>query len=216
MRFKLLIFLGILSFSGCKENKQKIAVEPKKTEFIKPVSNDSILKNDLELIGVEDQTLRLLLPEVSKRFGKSSREEEYIWSLIHHQDSICLNKTLKILNDYGWLGKSRIGSKANQALWLVIQHANLEIQEKYLPLLKKSVETGESEGWHLAFLEDRILMRNGKNQIYGSQATWDKKINALKIYPIEDVKNVNKRREKIGLEPIEEYAKQNGYIFDQE
>jgi len=44
----------------------------------------------------------------------------------------------------------------------------------------------------------------------------DKTINALKIYPIEDVKNVNKRREKIGLEPIEEYAKQNGYIFDQE
>ena len=58
-------------------------------------------------------------------------------------------------------------------------------------------------------------MRNKKSQIYGSQATWEKTIGKMKIYPIEDVKNVNKRREKIGLEPIEEYAKQNGYIFDQ-
>ena len=58
-------------------------------------------------------------------------------------------------------------------------------------------------------------MRNKKNQIYGSQATWDKTISKMKIYPIENVKNVNERRKIIGLEPIEEYAKKNGYIFDQ-
>jgi hypothetical protein len=125
-----------------------------------------------------------------------------------------LIKTLKILDKYGWLGKSRVGDNANQALWLVIQHAELSMQETYLPLLKKSVEMGESEGWHQAFLEDRILMRNKKNQLYGSQATWDKTIGKMKIYPIDDVRNVNKRREQIGLEPIEEYAKMNGYIFD--
>jgi len=37
----------------------------------------------------------------------------------------------------------------------------------------------------------------------------------MKIYPIDDLKNVNQRRELIGLEPIEEYAKMNGYVFDQ-
>jgi uncharacterized protein DUF6624 len=215
MRFKLLILLCILSVIGCKENKQKTLTEPKKSELIKSEPIDSILKNELELIAVEDQTMRLLLPDVTTRFGSASSEEKYIWSLIHRQDSICLNKTIKILNEHGWLGKIRVGSKANQAIWLVIQHAELEKQEKYLPLLKKSVEIGESDGWHLAFLEDRILMRNEKSQIYGSQATWDKTTSKMKIYPIEDVKNVNKRREKIGLESIEEYAKQNGYIFDQ-
>ena len=97
----------------------------------------------------------------------------------------------------------------------MIQHAELEIQEKYLPLLKKSVEIEESEVWHLAFLDDRILMRKNKNQTYGSQAFWDKSINKMKIYPIDDLKNVNQRRELIGLEPIEEYAKMNGYVFDQ-
>ena len=58
-------------------------------------------------------------------------------------------------------------------------------------------------------------MRNEKNQTYGSQTTWDKTTGKIKIHPIEDVKNVNDRRKKIGLEPIEEYAKMNGYVFDQ-
>ena len=212
MRFKILILLGVISIIGCNENKLKTPME---SELILTEQIDSILKKELELIAVEDQTLRLMLPDVAERFGSTSSEEKYIWSLIHRQDSICLIRTTKILDEHGWLGKSRVGSQANQAIWLVIQHAELEKQEKYLPLLKKSVEIGESEGWHLAFLEDRILMRNKKSQIYGSQATWDKTIGKMKIYPIEDVKNVNKRREKIGLEPIEEYAKQNGYIFDQ-
>lgn len=215
MRFKFLILLGVLSIVGCKQIKPKIHIGAKESELINKEPIDSILKKELELIAVEDQTLRLMLPEVNKRFGRGSSEAKYIWSIIHQQDSICLNKIIKILDEHGWLGKSRVGSQANQAVWLVIQHAELEKQEKYLPLLKESVEIGESEGWHQAFLEDRILMRNKKNQTYGSQATWDKTTSKMKIYPIEDVKNVNKRREKIGLEPIEEYAKQNGYIYDQ-
>ncbi len=176
---------------------------------------DSILKKELELIGTEDQTLRLLLPQVTEKFGRESSEYDYIWSLIHRQDTICLNKLIKILDTHGWVGKSRVGNNANQAIWLIIQHSELKIQERYLPLLKESVEKDESEGWHLAFLEDRILMRNKKKQLYGTQAVWDKTLRKNKIYPIEDLKNVNQRRKKLGLEPIEKYAESNGYIFNQ-
>lgn len=215
MRYKILILICVLSIIGCKQNENNESEIKGKSELVVEQLSDSILKNQLELIAVEDQTLRLILPEVGKKFGNGSDEEKFIWSLIHKQDTICINSTLKILNQYGWLGKSRVGDKANQALWLVIQHAELEQQEKFLPLLKKSVKNGESEGWHQAFLEDRILMYKKMNQIYGSQAFWDKSISKMKIYPIDDLKNVNKRREEIGLEPIEEYAKMNGYVFDQ-
>jgi len=215
MRYKILTLICVLSIIGCKQNENKKSEIKEKSELVVEQPLDSILKRQLELIAVEDQTLRLMLPEVSKKFGNGSSEEKYVWSLIHRQDSICLNSTLNILNEYGWLGKNRVGDKANQAIWLVIQHAELEKQEKYLPLLKESVKKGESEGWHQAFLEDRILMRKKMNQIYGSQAFWDKSISKMKIYPIEDIENVNKRREEIGLEPIEEYAKMNGYVFDQ-
>lgn len=185
-------------------------------ELILAASNrpDSLLKRVLERIGKEDQALRLLFPEAMEKFGQTSDEYIYISSLIHHQDSICLNQVIQLIDTHGWIGKSKVGSEANQAIWLVIQHANLEIQEQYLPLLRASVQEGESEGWHLAFLEDRILMCKDEKQIYGTQAMWDNDLQKFKIHPIEDVKNVNKRRKELGMEPIEEYAESNGYVFD--
>lgn len=215
MNYKFLILLATIGFFGCNQNNPNRPEVPEQSEITIAQPIDSLVKQELEKIAVEDQTLRLLLPDVKEKFGNGSSEEKYIWSLIHRQDSICLIKTLNILDKYGWLGKSKVGTKANQALWLVIQHAELATQETYLPMLKKSVEQGESEGWHQAFLEDRILMRNNKHQRYGSQATWDKASGKMKIYPIDDVKNVNLRRAQLGLEPIEEYAKMNGYVFDQ-
>jgi hypothetical protein len=49
-------------------------------------------------------------------------------------------------------------------------------------------------------------MRKGEKQIYGSQVVFSK-TGEQEFYPIEDEKNVNIRREKVGLPPIEEYAK---------
>jgi hypothetical protein len=215
MKYIILILLGSLSILGCTNNKSNIPRTDPKPELIIEEPNDSILKEQLELIGIEDQTLRLILPEVTEKFGRKSKEYEYIWSLINRQDSICKNELIQIIDKHGWLGKSRVGDNANQAIWLIIQHSELELQKKYLPLLKKSVANGESEGWHLAFLEDRILMYNKEKQKYGTQAVWDNELKRNKIYPIEDVKNINHRRQELGLETIEKYAESNGHIFDQ-
>ncbi len=171
------------------------------------------IREQLELLGTKDQTLRLLLPGAEEKFGRSTEEYNYFWTLIHQQDSIVLNQVISIIDTFGWVGKNTVGEKANQALWLIIQHADLETQERYLPLLKESVKKGESEGWHLAFLEDRILMRNGKKQLYGTQAVWDNVLKKNKIYPTENIESVNERRKKLGLETLEDYAKANGYLL---
>ncbi len=181
---------------------------------ISNVVQDSTLRMNLELIRTKDQTLRLILPELETRFGKNSEELKYIWTLIHFQDSINESEVIGIIDKYGWLGTNRIGEFANQTLWLVIQHAPIKIQEKYIPFLRISVEKGESEGWYLAFLEDRIAMRNGENQVYGTQSKYNKVTGKNHIYPIQNPENVNEKRKRIGLETIEEYATENGYILD--
>ncbi len=89
---------------------------------------------------------------------------------------------------------------------MVIQHADLATQEKYLPLLQASVEKGESKPSDLALLEDRILMRNNKPQKYGSQVITNNKT-GKRFYEIENPEYVNQRRKSVGLIPIEEYAK---------
>ena len=78
--------------------------------------------------------------------------------------------------------------------------------------MQKSVEQGESAATDFALLQDRVLMRQGKKQIYGSQVVFDKQGNNI-FYPIEDEKNVNLRRAKVGQQPIEEYAKYFGIDY---
>lgn len=177
---------------------------------------DTLLKQKLESLRTKDQCLRLMLPEVEKKFGADSEEKRYFWSLINEQDRINEAEVIEIIKEHGWLGVNRVGEMANQSIWLVIQHAPLETQEQYVPYLKESVALGESAGWYLAFLEDRILMRNGEDQLYGSQAKLNNETGKYHIYPIRDVKTVNERRAAIGLGTLEEHAQENGYIFDQE
>jgi hypothetical protein len=87
----------------------------------------------------------------------------------------------------------------------VIQHADLKTQEKYLPIIKEAVKNGKASGANLALLVDRIEMRNGRPQIYGSQITMKDGISV--IYQIADEINVNKRRADVGLQPLEDYVR---------
>lgn len=171
---------------------------------------DKPLKEQLEQIYVRDQMLRQLYRDAEEKFGKESDEMKYFWQLVSEQDSLNEIEVIKIIEEKGWVGKSLVGGQANMTLWLVIQHAPLETQEKYLPLLKKSVLKGESSGSHLALLEDRIQMRNGKPQTYGSQITTDKETGEQVVYEIREPEYVNQRRKEVGLGPIEDYVKRWG------
>lgn len=177
---------------------------------------DKPLQKKLEKIRVKDQILRQLYKEAEEKFGKDSEYMNTFWEMMREQDSINEHQVLEIIDTRGWVGKSLVGSKANSTLWLVIQHAPLKTQEKYLSLLKESVKKGESRGQNLALLEDRILMRNNKPQIYGSQIKKDKAGKGY-FYEIKDPEYVNQRREEIGLGLIEDYAKRMGvnWIIEQ-
>ena len=174
------------------------------------------LKEKLERIYMKDQALRRLIDEAQEEFGEESDEMQYFWNLMMREDSLNEKEVLAIIDKHGWPGRSEVGGKANTAVWLVIQHADLETQEKYLPLLKASVKAGESSGNHLAMLEDRILMRNGKKQIYGSQITKDPETGEWMLYPVIDPENINERRAEVGLGPIEEYLQRWNLEYDPE
>ncbi|GCC52792.1 hypothetical protein SanaruYs_30310 [Chryseotalea sanaruensis] len=182
----------------------KLNLDEYEKDFDKP------LKEQLELIYVRDQTLRQLYQDAEKKFGRESEEMSYYWKLVSEQDSLNESAVIKIIEEKGWVGTSVVGGQANITLWLVIQHAPIETQEKYLPLLRESVKKGESSGSHLALLEDRIQMRNGKPQTFGSQIIRDEKTGKQVVYEIWEPAYVNQRRKEVGLGPIDEYVKRWG------
>lgn len=155
------------------------------------------IKNQLAVINDRDQKTR--------RGGDSAAFIQYI-------DSCNLAAVESIIAKYGWPGKSFVGAMGNNTAWLVIQHADLATQEKYLPLIKESVNKNESRPVDLAYLEDRIKMRKGEKQLYGTQVSLNK-TGGQEIWPIEDETNVNERRAKLGLEPMEAYAKKFGIEY---
>ena len=106
------------------------------------------------------------------------------------------------------LGSDVIGSNGNFTLFLVIQHADLETQEQYLPMMREAVKNKKASAYHLALLGDRVALLRGKKQIYGSQVARDKETNAFYILPLLDPYNVDKRRAEVGLQPLAEYVKE--------
>ncbi len=126
------------------------------------------------------------------------------WKMMHKQDSLNLIEVAKILDTKGWLGPEEVGKDGSSAIFLVIQHAELPTQDKYFPMMKEAVKVKKARPQDLALLEDRILMRHGKKQIYGSQITSGPD-GIMKVHPIEDAANVDKRRAEVGLPPMAKY-----------
>src|SRR5438552_10221588 len=77
----------------------------------------------------------------------------------------------EIIAAHGWPGKSLIGTNGAHDAWLLVQHADRDrnFQRRCLDLLKEAVAHGEASGKDLAYLTDRVLLAEGKKQIYGTQ-----------------------------------------------
>lgn len=177
----------------------------------------SQLKTKLEAIYDIDQGMRDTLVKMEKANGWNKAVSQYAGKM-WMQDKQNLKKVEAIIEQYGWLPKSKVGKKAAAALFYVVQHSNVKAMEKYLPIMKLMAKKGESFPKGVAMMEDRILTNNGKKQIYGTQVVNRNQGGAKSVYfvwPIEDVKNVNKRRKEVGFTTtIEEYAKEMEAIYD--
>lgn len=180
--------------------------------FAQSVSKDS-LKKELEAIYMADQQPKRAVNQIIKQYGLDSPQVDSIGQFIREIDSLNQLKIQKIINKHGWLGKSEVGDMANQTLFLIIQHCDIAIQERYLPLFRKSVNNAESNAYDLALMEDRILVSKGKKQRYGSQVKLNSQTNRYEVLPIEDIRNVDKRRKKMGLASLADYLKGFGIDY---
>ncbi|HLO29253.1 MAG TPA: DUF6624 domain-containing protein [Anaerolineales bacterium] len=129
---------------------------------------------------------------------------------IDAQNTIWLDK---MIEQVGWPGNSLVGEDGANAAFLIIQHSpDLGFQKKCLGLMESTVAEGEMNAIHLAYLADRVRMREGKPQYYGTQGL--SQPNGIIVpAPIEDEQNVDERRKAIGLEPIAEYFKQMNEFY---
>jgi hypothetical protein len=167
------------------------------------------IRDTLESIYSSDQKYRIILDSlvrVEKRKWGDPEIQKWI-PIAVETDSINLQTVNKILDLYGWLGKDKIGSKANEALFLVIQHADSTIMIRYFPLLVQSYELRQTPGKFYAMMLDRILVEKGQKQLYGTQLKMPEAGGKMIPYPIENEKEIDIRRRRLGLNTLADYLK---------
>lgn len=174
---------------------------------------DAVLAEKLAEVGRSDQAQRRHMREVSEKYGWESPQMDSLWAIQNLSDSINTIYITQLIDKMGYPGKSIVGDQASTA-FLVIQHADLEVQEKYLPVLREAADAGEMRWSSLALLIDRIEMRNERPQIYGSQVRRDPETGEHYFAQIKDPHNVDKVRAEVGLGPIQQYADNWDFTFD--
>lgn len=184
------------------------------------------LKSELALILKSDQDLRELfsdsiVPERKKELldiYKISDEDFKTrgWEITQENDSINLIKVESIISTFGYPGKKMVGDKLNTAAWFVIQHSKPPVIKMHFPLIEKAGKKGDLERIYVAMMQDRMLMYDGKEQIYGTQIAGrlfvdpETKQEEWKtfVWPIKSWENVNELRKSVGFKnSIEDYCK---------
>jgi hypothetical protein len=171
------------------------------------------LNSVLEKVYDDDQKPRIALDSLEKQLGYNSPQVQEQWQIIHKNDAKNVSIVIPVLNRFGWPGTNMVSEKANNALFYVIQHADLEIQLKYINHMQKAVYVGKAKEADFAYLQDRIYMKQGKFQYYGTQLLVSAN-GYTYLYPIADEAHVNERRVLAGLKPIENIKKNDDFAYN--
>ena len=107
-----------------------------------------------------------------------------------------------IISEIGWPTTSKVGAPAEHMAWLLVQHAELEFQKACFALMARE-PANEVCARHLAYLEDRIRLRDGLPQRFGTQL--QESDGGWEPLPTLDPEGLDARRRAVGLEPIAQY-----------
>ncbi|WP_312133580.1 DUF6624 domain-containing protein [Empedobacter sp.] len=210
MNYKILSFLIIISINTFGQDRINSSL---KDELIKIDHTDQKIRKIYFIPTILDSKTDsiALSNNIDKHQVKSFLEKE-----MNKIDSINISKIDSIIKEHGYPGNDLVGNNNSSIAWQVIQHS--KNPKKYLNLLKQAVDDKQLDFKYYALTLDKSLVYDKKPQIYGTQffqvklKSTDKA--ELILWPIEDIKNVNKLRKKADFKStIKKYAKDSKVKF---
>lgn len=160
---------------------------------------DTIWRAEQEPIALRDSFINT--------YGVDSKEAQKQQEIYERNHIVNELKIRELLDYYGWPTREMIGERGNLTICNVIQHCDNETRIKYLPMMRQAVQENKLEARFLVRTEDRIATEKGELQIYGGQMKYYPKTKSFNVWPVYDPINIDKRRAKIGLEPIAGFLK---------
>lgn len=130
------------------------------------------------------------------------RREKRIDRKLDHEN---LEIITSLLDKCGMPTLAEVNDVQMAAIWAVLQHSSNKHRKKYMPMLEAAAKNGDIGWGTIAMMKDRTLMEDGQPQIYGTQVSRNSQSGEWELFELTEPEFVNKRREEVGLGPIQEY-----------
>ena len=165
------------------------------------VDENTALKIELLDRGHRDQAVR------DSVFGKGSELDSAGVRWMQQVDMENTQWLKELVAREGWPSASKVGSEASNSAFLIVQHATHDpaFQRMMLDTITLGYQKGEVDGQAYALLFDRVMVKAGGKQRYGTQAQI--RSGGIVFDPIEDSMKVDSLRATVGLPPLAEYRR---------
>jgi len=175
---------------------------------------DSVLLKELVLMHIEDQQFRTaelelkLDPDFVKKLEKSGlsslmKEARNLpWLELCNDHKARLNG---LIEKDGMPKYEKIGPLGVSALFVLLLHHEPSFLDTYFDELRSLFNPHK-----LSYMYDKVCVKKGVPQKYGTQVVFSKEEKRNIFYPIENESNVDSLRFQIGLSPIANYARKVG------
>lgn len=122
------------------------------------------------------------------------------------EDWVRINRLQEIIGEVGWPTFDLVGAEGATGAWVIAQHAdqNPMFQELARELLRAAVADGQGDPVELAYLDDRVRVNQGDEQVYGTQVRC-RGGEPTPATPISDPDAVEELRAELGLDPLTVY-----------
>lgn len=171
---------------------------------------DPALREELLKMRAADQQARA---ECSKGTG-----DEQLKCLVATLEKVDKPNTARLNEIYarsGFPTAAQVGRDGVEAFLLILQHSpDEELRRKCLKPVGKAYQRQEITAIEYAGYVDRIRVRQNKPQLYGSN--FDMTAGRLVMSAVKDRKNLDRRRLKLGLPTIAEYAAKLKEVYNLE
>lgn len=160
---------------------------------------DLKLRDELLQLKADNQRL------FQRTAGQGYNDEELIKRLREAREENGA-RLCRILKEHGWPTAGMVEKDGVAAAFYLLKNSeSFELQRELLPVIIAAVKRDEIEKSAFAGLVDRLRLRAGLRQMFGTQASV---VNGfLLLQPIEDEAHVDARRNQYGLPPLAEYIK---------
>ena len=154
------------------------------------------LANNIKRWKEFEQKLRF---QAGKDFAKNHKTGVYNY-MVYLIDAINNLRIKEIIKECGYPTQKLLGKTGLKDFWLLVQH-----QDEDLKLQQECLANCAFAPVEKAYLMDRVLLAEGKKQLYATQFVIKDGRRVLR--PLKNIKNVNKLRKLAGMESLESYLK---------